>query len=69
VGNENLTNKYISFILLVKTFLLIITTPFDVLVKTYAGVQFIFNVPERILRGMTLSLFLLLTSLSPTVLL
>jgi hypothetical protein len=48
---------------------LAITTPFDVLVMTYTGVQLFLNTPEHILRCMTLSLFLLLTSLNPTVLL
>jgi hypothetical protein len=46
-----------------------VTTPFYVLVMTYAGVQLFLNMPEHILRGMTLSLSLLLTSLNPTFLL
>jgi hypothetical protein len=70
VGNENLTIKYISFISYVKIFLILtVTTPFDVLVMTYAGVQLFLNMPEHILRDMILSLSLLLTSLNPTVLL
>jgi len=46
-----------------------ITAPFYVLVMTYAGVQMFLHIKEHIFRGVTLSLSLLLTSLSPTVLL
>jgi len=62
--------KYISLPYLYRLFLFLTkTTPFYVLVVTYAGVQLFLRIKELILRDMTLSLSLLLTSLSLTVLL
>jgi len=62
---------YFVYLVYTHIFLLFfaITTPFYILVVTYAGVQLILHMKEHIFRDMTLSLSLLLTILTPTVLL
>jgi hypothetical protein len=70
VGTEYHVINYIWFTLFVNIFFLFlaITTPFYVLVETYAGVQFILHMMKYIFRSVTLSLSLLFTTLIPTVL-
>jgi hypothetical protein len=46
-----------------------VTAPLYFLVMTYTGVQMFLHMKEHILRGVNLSLFLLLTSLSSIILL